>query len=100
MMKRPHYREGASGWEPPGVATAAQHNQAHRDYPFPGVESPNRSGQDSDMGRWEPGRGRPEADPELYRGSFYDPPYSIWEAAVGFTIIAIGRLLWQWLWGE
>jgi len=27
-MKRSHYREGASGWEPFGVVTAAQHNQA------------------------------------------------------------------------
>jgi hypothetical protein len=52
------------------------------------------------MGRWESGRERPEEDPELYRGSFYEPPYSIWEAAVGFTVIAIGRLLCRWLWGE
>lgn len=99
-MKRPHYREGASGWEPSGVATAAQHNQAHRDHPFPGAESPHRSGQDSDMGRWEPGRERPEEDPELHRGGFYELPYSIWEAAVGFTVIAIGRLFCRWLWGE
>jgi len=52
------------------------------------------------MGRWESDRGRPEEDPELYRGSFYEPPYSIREAAVGFTVIAIGRLLCQWLWGK
>ena len=99
-MKRPHDREGAPGWEPSGVATAAQHNQAERDRPFPSAESPNRSGQDSDMGRWEPGRERPEEDPELYRGSFYEPPYSIWEAAVGFTVITIGSVLCRWLWGE
>jgi hypothetical protein len=100
VMKRPHYRKGAAGWEPFGVATAAQHNQAQRDRPFPGAESPNRSGQGSDMGRWEPGRERPEEDPELYRGSFYEPPYSIWEAAIGFTVIVIGRLLCRWLWGQ
>ena len=100
VMKRPHYREGAPGWEPFGVATAAQHKQAHRDRPSPGAESPNRSGQDSDMGRWEPGRERPEEDPELYRGSLYEPPYSIREAAVGFTVIVIGSLLFRWLWGQ
>jgi len=64
LMKRPHYREGAPGW----------------------AESPNRSGQDSDMG--------------LYRGSLYEPPYSIGEAAVGFTVIVIGSLLSRWLWGQ
>src|SRR5260370_38892469 len=89
VMKRPHDREGASGWEPAGVATAAQHNQAQRDRPFPGAESPNRSGQHSDMGRWEPGRERPEEDPQLDRGSFDEPPYSIWQTPVGFTVIAI-----------
>ena len=100
VMKRSHYREGASGWEPFGVVTAAQHNQAQRDRPFPGAESPNQSWQDSDMGRWEPGRERPEEGPELYRGSLYEPPYSIWEAAVGFTVIMVGRLLCRWLWGQ
>ncbi len=99
-MKRPHDREGAPGWESSRVATAAPQNQAQRDRHLPGAESPNRSGQDSDMGRWEPGRERPEEDPELYRGSFYEPPYSIWEAAVGFTVITIGSLLCRWLWGE
>ena len=36
---------------------------------------------------------------EEYRGIFYEPPYSIWQAAVGFIVIAIGRLLYLWLWG-
>jgi hypothetical protein len=99
-MKRPHYREGAPGWKPLEVATATQHNQAQRDRPFPGAESSNRSGQDADMGRREPGRERHEEDPELYRGSLYEPPYSIWEAAVGFTVIVIGSLLSGWLWGQ
>ena len=97
VMKRPHYREGASGWEPSGVATAAQHKQAQRDRPSPGAESPNRSGQDSDMG------GSPaESAPRRirYRGILYEPPYSIWEAAAGFTVITIGSLLCRWLWGE
>jgi hypothetical protein len=52
------------------------------------------------MGRREPGRERHEEDPELYRGSLYEPPYSIWEAAVGFTVIVIGSLLSGWLWGQ
>jgi len=52
------------------------------------------------MGRWEPGKERPEEDPELNRGSLYEPPYSIWEAAVGFTVIMVGRLLYRWLWGQ
>ena len=52
------------------------------------------------MGRWEPGRERPEEDPELYRGILYEPQYSIWEAAAGFTVITIGSLLCRWLWGE
>ena len=97
-MKRPHCLEGASGWEPFGVATAAKHNQAQRDRPFR-AESPSRSGQDSDMGRWESGGERPE-DPELYRASLYEPPYSIWEAAVGFTVIVVGGLLSRWFWGQ
>ena len=100
MKKQPHSRESASGWEPSGVATAAQHNQAQRDRPFPRAESLNRSGQHSDMSRWKPGRERLEEGPELYRGSLYEPPYSIWEAAVGFTVITIGSLLCRWLWGE
>jgi hypothetical protein len=99
-MKQPHYREGAPGWKPLEVATATQHNQAQRDRPFPGAENSNRSGQDADMGRREPGRERHEEDPELYRGSLYEPPYSIWEAAVGFTVIVIGSLLSGWLWGQ
>jgi hypothetical protein len=37
---------------------------------------------------------------EEYRGIFYEPPYSIWQAAVGFIVIAIGRLLYLWLWGD
>ncbi len=74
-----------------------QHKQAHRDRPSPGAESPNRSGQDSDMG------GSPaESAPRRirYRGILYEPPYSIWEAAAGFTVITIGNLLCRWLWGE
>jgi hypothetical protein len=73
VMKRPQYREGASGWEPFGVATS---------------ESPR------------PPNTIPEEDPELYRGSLYEPPYSIWEAAVGFTVIVIGSLLSRWLRGQ
>jgi hypothetical protein len=37
---------------------------------------------------------------ESYRGIFYEPPYSIWQAALSFGVIAIGRLLSWWIWGE
>jgi hypothetical protein len=60
----------------------------------------NPSGQELDMDNWEFRRKRAEEDRELYRGSFYEPPYSIWQAAVGFIVIAIGRLLYWWIWGE
>lgn len=99
-MERPHYREGASGWEPFGVATAAQHNQARRDRPLPPIESPNRSRQPSDLSRWGPGRERPEDGSELYQGSLYEPPYSTCEAAVGLTVLVVGSLLFRWLWGD
>jgi hypothetical protein len=52
------------------------------------------------MDNWESRRKRAEKDRELYRGIFYEPPYSIWQAAVGFIVIAIGRLLYRWLWGD
>ena len=45
-------------------------------------------------------RTRAEEDRELYRGIFYEPPYSIWQAAVSSIVIAIGELLYLWLWGE
>lgn len=87
--------------KPPSLdAPAAQHNQVLRDRPFPGAESPSRSRQDFDIDRWEPGNERPEKHPEPYRGIFYEPPYSIWEAAVGFTVIVIGRLLYLLLSGQ
>jgi hypothetical protein len=52
------------------------------------------------MGRRAPGIERPEEHPELYRGIFYEPPYSIWEAAVGFIVIVFGRLLCLLLWEQ
>jgi hypothetical protein len=52
------------------------------------------------MDNWESRRKRAEEDRELYRGSFYEPLYSIWQAAVGFIVIASGRLLYWWIWGE
>jgi hypothetical protein len=36
----------------------------------------------------------------LYRGTLYEPPYSITDAAVGFTVTVIGSLVWRWLWGQ
>jgi hypothetical protein len=93
-------REGASGWDQSRVALTARPNQAMRDRPFPGPESPDRPGQQFDMGRREPGIERPEEHPELYRGIFYEPPYSLWEAAVGFIVIVFGRLLCLLLWQQ
>jgi hypothetical protein len=52
------------------------------------------------MDIWDSRRKRAEEDRELYQGSFYEPPYSIWQAAVSFIVIAIGELLYLWLWGE
>jgi hypothetical protein len=52
------------------------------------------------MDKWESRRKRPEKDWELYRENFYELPYSIRQAAVGFIVLAIGRLLYLWLRGE
>jgi hypothetical protein len=52
------------------------------------------------MDKWAPRREHPEEDWELYRDIFYEPPYSIWQATVGFIVIAIGGLLYLWLWGD
>ena len=52
------------------------------------------------MDNWDSRRKRAEEDRELYQGIFYEPPYSIWQAAVSFIVIAIGELLYLWLWGE
>jgi hypothetical protein len=48
------------------------------------------------MGKWESHTTRADEDNlELYREDlFYEPPYSIWQAAVGFIVLAIGRLLY------
>lgn len=65
------------------------------------AESLDRSGQDADTGTWEPDRERFEAEqPGLNQRIFYEPPYSIWESAVGFTVIVIGGLLCRWHWGQ
>jgi hypothetical protein len=29
-----------------------------------------------------------------------EPPYSLWQAAAGVSILAIGRLLSRWIWGD
>jgi hypothetical protein len=42
------------------------------------------------MDKWESRRKRSEKDWELYRDIFYEPPYSVREAAVGLIVIAIG----------
>ncbi len=55
-------------------------------------------GQDADTGTWEIGSER-SGNPETYRGILYEPPYSIWDAAVSFTLTVIGSLMWQWLCG-
>ena len=57
------------------------------------------SGQDADTESWETGSQRSE-NRELYRGTLYEPPYSISDAAVGFTAAVIGSLVCRWLWGQ
>ena len=52
------------------------------------------------MGEGESRRKRADEERELYRGIFYEPPYSIWQAAVGLIVIAIGRLLYRWVLGR
>ncbi|MDP9144516.1 MAG: hypothetical protein M3N43_07445, partial [Actinomycetota bacterium] len=71
---------------------------AHRERPW--CREPQSSGKEPDMDNWESRRKRPEEDRELYREIFYELPYSIRQAAVGLIVIAIGRLLYQWLRGE
>ena len=56
------------------------------------AESPDRSGQDEE--------GFEAEQPGLNRRIFYEPPYSIWEPAVGFTVIVVGSLLYRWHWGQ
>jgi hypothetical protein len=52
------------------------------------------------MDNWDSRRKRAEEDRELYQGIFYEPPYSIGQAAVGCIVIAIGGLLYLWIWGQ
>ena len=52
------------------------------------------------MDKWESRRKHAEKDRELYRGIFYEPPYSIGQAVAGFIVIAIAKLLYRWIWGE
>ena len=67
--------------------------------PYPMLRAGIDPGQDADTGKWEPGSQRSE-NSELYRGILYEPPYSIRDAAVGFTVTVIGSLVSQWLWGQ
>ncbi len=47
------------------------------------------------MDKWEPpGKRALEDDLDLYQEIFYEPPYSIWQAAVGLIVLAIGRPLY------
>ena len=52
------------------------------------------------MDKRESPRTRAEPEPVLYRGIFYEPPYSIWQAAVCLLVLAIGTLLYRWLRGQ
>ena len=52
------------------------------------------------MDKRESPRKRAEPEPGLYRGIFYEPPYSIWQAAVCLLVLAIGTLLYRWLTGQ
>ena len=66
----------------------------------PGAESLNPSGQELDMDRWESRRKRGEEDRNLYRGIFYEPPYSIWQAVVVLSVMEICTLLYLWILGK
>jgi hypothetical protein len=79
--RSPTLCDGASRWEPSRVVPAARHNDVLRD-------------------RSEIERPVSEQHPEPYRGIFHEPPYSIWQASVGLTIIMLGRLLWLSLSGQ
>jgi len=52
------------------------------------------------MDKRESPRKRAEPERRLYRGIFYEPPYSIWQAAVSLVVLAIGRLLYRWFRGK
>jgi|HubBroStandDraft_6_1064221.scaffolds.fasta_scaffold1170914_1 hypothetical protein len=66
----------------------------------PCAESLNPSGRELDMDTWESRRKRGKKDRNLYRGIFYEPPYSIWQAAVVLIVIEICTLLYVWILGE
>ena len=90
VTRLPHLYEGRVG-----VITKPPAGRTWR------AESPDRSRQDADTGTWEPDRERFEAEqPGLNQRIFYEPPYSIWESAVGLTVIVIGGLLCRWHWGQ
>ena len=48
----------------------------------------------------EPARSRSEQDREPHPDIFFEPPYSIRQAASGLLVIGICRLLYLWIWGE
>ena len=52
------------------------------------------------MNNWDSRRKRAGEDRELYQGIFYEPPYSIWQAAVVLIVIEICTLLYVWILGE
>ena len=52
------------------------------------------------MDKRESPRKRAEPERRLYRGIFYEPPYSIWQAAVVLIVIEICTLLYVWILGE
>ena len=66
----------------------------------PGAESLNPSGRELDMDKWESRRKRGEEDRNLYRGIFYEPPYSIWQAVVVLIVMEICTLWYVWILGK
>ncbi len=66
----------------------------------PGAESLNPSGRELDMDQWESRRKRDEEERNLYRGIFYEPRYSIWQAVVVLGVMEICTLLYLWILGK
>ena len=66
----------------------------------PGAEGLSPSERGLDMDQRESRRKRGEEDRNLYRGIFYEPPYSIWPAVVVLSVMEICTLLSLWILGK
>ena len=53
-----------------------------------------------DMDQWEFRTEHGQAGRGLYRGTLYEPPYSIWQAVVVLLVVEICTLLYLWILGK